>query len=338
MAEQPLSIAQAVDLIRAAAEDTPPPPGPEAETAIQQVEAPSSVEPEGDFEGDVEAVEAEEIEAETEASEEIAEDPSEEYVELPDFLQRGEDGQWLVETNVFGEKSLETLDNIVARAQKDKAADSKLVEAKEQARLAAEQQRLAAEQLQAYHQTATAMQQELEALQAAASLTPEQEAALAEENPKALLELRKMQEARTARLADVANQQHAARAAMVEHNQRLALDLLPEWRDPEVLNRERNGIVETARAAGFSDQEVYNDLVDARYLPIFRKAWMYDMTVAKQGEAKTKARKAPKLIKKKPPVPQASEKQRAQKDAIARLSKTGKRNDAVAALLARRGQ
>ena len=338
MAEQPLSIAQAVDLIRAAAEDTPPPPEPEAETAIQQVEAPSSVEPEGDFEGDVEAVEAEEIEAETEASEEIAEDPGEEYVELPDFLQRGEDGQWLVETNVFGEKSLETLDNIVARAQKDKAADSKLVEAKEQARLAAEQQRLAAEQLQAYHQTATAMQQELEALQAAASLTPEQEAALAEENPKALLELRKMQEARTARLADVANQQHAARAAMVEHNQRLALDLLPEWRDPEVLNRERNGIVETARAAGFSDQEVYNDLVDARYLPIFRKAWMYDMTVAKQGEAKTKARKAPKLIKKKPPVPQASEKQRAQKDAIARLSKTGKRNDAVAALLARRGQ
>lgn len=172
MAEQPLSIAQAVDLIRAAAEDTPPPPEPEAETAIQQVEAPSSVEPEGDFEGDVEAVEAEEIEAETEAPEEIAEDPGEEYVELPDFLQRGEDGQWLVETNVFGEKSLETLDNIVARAQKDKAADSKLVEAKEQARLAAEQQRLAAEQLQAYHQTATAMQQELEALQAAASLTP----------------------------------------------------------------------------------------------------------------------------------------------------------------------
>jgi len=147
-----------------------------------------------------------------------------------------------------------------------------------------------------------------------------------------------MQEARTARLAEVANQQHAARAAMVEHNQRLALDLLPEWRDPEVLNRERNGIVETARAAGFSDQEVYNDLVDARYLPIFRKAWMYDQTVAKQGEAKTKARKAPKLIKKKPPVPQASEKQRAQKDAFARLSKTGKRNDAVAAVLARRGQ
>lgn len=338
MAEQPLSIAQAVDLIRAAAEDTPPPPEPEAETAEQQVEAPSSVEPEGDFEGDVEAVDAEEVEAETETSEEIAEDPGEEYVELPDFLQRGEDGQWLVETNVFGEKSLETLDNIVARAQKDKAADSKLVEAKEQARLAAEQQRLAAEQLQAYHQTATAMQQELEALQAAATLTPEQEAALAEENPKALLELRKMQEARTARLAEVANQQHAARAAMVEHNQRLALELLPEWRDPEVLNRERNGIVETARAAGFSDQEVYNDLVDARYLPIFRKAWMYDMEVAKQGEAKTKARKAPKLIKKKPPVPQASEKQRAQKDAIARLSKTGKRNDAVAALLARRGQ
>lgn len=336
MAEQPLSIAQAVDLIRAAAEDTPPPPEPEAETAEQQVEAPSSVEPEGDFEGDVEAVDAEEVEAETETPEEIAEDPGEEYVELPDFLQRGEDGQWLVETNVFGEKSLETLDNIVARAQKDKAADSKLVEAKEQARLAAEQQRLAAEQLQTYHQTATAMQQELEALQAAATLTPEQEAALAEENPKALLELRKMQEARTARLAEVANQQHAARAAMVEHNQRLALDLLPEWRDPEVLNRERNGIVETARAAGFSDQEVYNDLVDARYLPIFRKAWMYDMTVAKQGEAKTKARKAPKLIKKKPPVPQPSEGQKAKKVSMDRLAKTGKMNDAVAALLARR--
>ena len=331
----PLSMTAAVDLIRAAAQDTPPTEQPEIEAAEQQNETPPDPVEEGELEIDFSADDAQEAETETEAPE-AEETEDDDLVELPETMQRGEDGEWYIETNVFGERSLERLDSVIARAQKDKAADQRLVDAKEQARQAYDAQRQATAQLQAYGENVAALQNELLALQQASQLTPEQESALQSENPNALLELKKMQEARFARLSDLSQQQAQAKQAMVEQNTRLAYELLPEWRDPEVLARERDGIVTVAKSAGFSDQEVYNEIVDARYLPVFRKAWLYDQQMTKQQSAKTKARKAPRLVKKKPPVSPPSEGQQKRKAAYDRLGKSGKVTDAVEALLARR--
>lgn len=331
----PLSMTAAVDLIRAAAQDTPPTEQPEIEAAEQPDETPPDTVEEGELEIDFSADDAQEAETETEAPE-ADESEDDDLVELPETMQRGDDGEWYIETNVFGERSLERLDSVIARAQKDKAADQRLVDAKEQARQAYDAQRQATAQLQAYGDTAAALQNELIALQQASQLTPEQESALQSENPNALLELKKMQEARFARLSDLSQQQAQAKQAMVEQNTRLAYELLPEWRDPEVLARERDGIVTVAKSAGFSDQEVYNEIVDARYLPVFRKAWLYDEQMTKQQTAKTKARKAPRLVKKKPPVSPPSEGQQKRKAAYDRLGKSGKVTDAVEALLARR--
>lgn len=331
----PLSMTAAVDLIRAAAQDTPPTEQPEIEAAEQPDETPPDTVEEGELEIDFSADDAQEAETETEAPE-AEETEDDDLVELPETMQRGEDGEWYIETNVFGERSLERLDSVIARAQKDKAADQRLVDAKEQARQAYDAQRQATAQLQAYGENVAALQNELLALQQASQLTPEQESALQSENPNALLELKKMQEARFARLSDLSQQQAQAKQAMVEQNTRLAYELLPEWRDPEVLARERDGIVTVAKSAGFSDQEVYNEIVDARYLPVFRKAWLYDQQMTKQQSAKTKARKAPKLVKKKPPVSPPSEGQQKRKAAYDRLGKSGKVTDAVEALLARR--
>lgn len=331
----PLSMTAAVDLIRAAAQDTPPTEQPEIEAAEQPDETPPDTVEEGELEVDFSADDAQEAETETEAPE-AEETEDDDLVELPETMQRGEDGEWYIETNVFGERSLERLDSVIARAQKDKAADQRLVDAKEQARQAYDAQRQATAQLQAYGENVAALQNELLALQQASQLTPEQESALQSENPNALLELKKMQEARFARLSDLSQQQAQAKQAMVEQNTRLAYELLPEWRDPEVLARERDGIVTVAKSAGFSDQEVYNEIVDARYLPVFRKAWLYDEQMTKQQSAKTKARKAPRLVKKKPPVSPPSEGQQKRKAAYDRLGKSGKVTDAVEALLARR--
>ena len=331
----PLSMTAAVDLIRAAAQDTPPTEQPEIEAAEQPDETPPDPIEEGELEVDFSADDTEETEVEAEALEDD-ETEDDDLVELPETMQRGDDGEWYIETNVFGERSLERLDSVIARAQKDKAADQRLVDAKEQARQAYDAQRQATAQLQAYGDTAAALQNELIALQQASQLTPEQESALQSENPNALIELKKMQEARFARLSDLSQQQAQAKQAMVEQNTRLAYELLPEWRDPEVLARERDGIVTVAKSAGFSDQEVYNEIVDARYLPVFRKAWLYDQQITKQQTAKTKARKAPKLVKKKPPVSPPSEGQQKRKAAYDRLGKSGKVTDAVEALLARR--
>jgi len=330
----PLSVTAAVDLIRAAAQDPAPTEQPEIEEIEQPDEAPADPVEEGELEIEASTDDAEEAAIEDEVEQEETTD--DELVELPDVMQRGDDGEWYIETNVFGERSLERLDSVIARAQKDKAADQRLVDAKEQARQAYEAQKQATAQLQAYDANVAALQNELIALQEASTLTPEQEAALQSENPNALLELKKMQEARSTRLSELSRQQALAKQAMVEQNTRLAYELLPEWQDPEVLARERDGIVTVAKAAGFSDAEVYNEIVDARYLPVFRKAWLYDQQMTKQQTAKTKARKAPKLVKKKPPVAPPSEGQKKRRAAYDRLNKTGKVNDAVEALLARR--
>ena len=331
----PLSMTAAVDLIRAAAQNAPPTEQPEIEATEQQNETPPDPIEEGELEVDFSADDTEETEVEAEAIE-GDETEDDDLVELPETMQRGDDGEWYIETNVFGERSLERLDSVIARAQKDKAADQRLVDAKEQARQAYDAQRQATAQLQAYGDTAAALQNELIALQQASQLTPEQESALQSENPNALIELKKMQEARFSRLSDLSQQQAQAKQAMVEQNTRLAYELLPEWRDPEVLARERDGIVTVAKSAGFTDAEVYNEIVDARYLPVFRKAWLYDQQMTKQQTAKTKARKAPKLVKKKPPVSPPSEGQQKRKAAYDRLGKSGKVTDAVEALLARR--
>ena len=330
----PLSVTAAVDLIRAAAQDPAPTEQPEAEAPEQPDETPPDTIEASELENETEADDAEEAALENAA--ETDESGDDDVVELPDVMQRGDDGEWYIETNVFGERSLERLDSVIARAQKDKAADQRLVDAKEQARQAYDAQKQATAQLQAYGENVAALQNELIALQEASKLTPEQEAALQSENPNALIELKKMQEARSTRLAELSQQQAAAKQAMVEQNTRLAYELLPEWRDPEVLARERDGIVTVAKAAGFSDAEVYNEIVDARYLPVFRKAWLYDQQMTKQQTAKTKARQAPKLVKKKPPVAPPSEGQKKRRAAYDRLNKTGKVNDAVEALLARR--
>ena len=331
----PLSMTAAVDLIRAAAQNAPPTEQPEIEATEQQNETPPDPIEEGELEVDFSADDTEETEVEAEAIE-GDETEDDDLVELPETMQRGDDGEWYIETNVFGERSLERLDSVIARAQKDKAADQRLVDAKEQARQAYDAQRQATAQLQAYGDTAAALQNELIALQQASQLTPEQESALQSENPNALIELKKMQEARFSRLSDLSQQQAQAKQAMVEQNTRLAYELLPEWRDPEVLARERDGIVTVAKSAGFTDAEVYNEIVDARYLPVFRKAWLYDQQMTKQQTAKTKARNAPKLVKKKPPVSPPSEGQQKRKAAYDRLGKSGKVTDAVEALLARR--
>ena len=335
MAEN-LSVTAAVDLIRAAAQDPAPTEQPEITTQEQPIEEAGAAVEAGELEIEASTDVAEEIAVEDETPEIAADDDADDFVELPDVMQRGDDGEWYIETNVFGEKSLERLDSVIARAQKDKAADQRLVDAKEQARQAYEAQKQATAQLQAYGENVAALQNELTALQEASTLTPEQESILQQENPQALLELKRLQEARTTRLAALSQQQAAAKQAMVEQNTRLAYELLPEWRDPEVLNRERDGIVTVAKAAGFTDAEVFNEIVDARYLPVFRKAWLYDQQIDKQQTAKTKARKAPKLVKKKPPVSPPSEGQRKRKAAYDRLNKTGNVNDAVEALLARR--
>lgn len=120
-------------------------------------------------------------------------------------------------------------------------------------------------------------------------------------------------------------QQEETRAhnAWVQEQVRNAFVLIPEWNDKRKLGIDKTRIHKTAKAAGFSDQEIAG-VIDARQLVVLRKAALYDALMAQTVKGKTAgnqvrrqgsgtSRTAPK---------QAS-------NAAARLNRTGSVHDAA---------
>jgi len=336
MADTPISIESALDMIRAAAAPADADPAP---SEPEQTEA--AVEPDAVAADTVEAEPAPELATEEPAEEvapeaETLEDADPSYVELPDRLRQAEDGSWEVKVRVDHEDVYLPLDGALENLQKQEAAEKRFIEASTKAKEAELSREQANAQLQAYQESLMAMQQELQAVQAASQLTPEQEAQLADADPKALLQIKKLQEARETKLAEIQQQQQQAYQQVVAHQAQRAMELLPEWSDPEVLNREREGIVQTALNSGFSSDEI-NSMTDARFLPVLRKAWLYDQLQAGTQSVKQKQAAPKTMVRKKAPVAKEPTQQRRQREAMSKLSRTGKMEDALGVLMARRG-
>jgi len=336
MADTPISIESALDMIRAAAAPADADPAP---SEPEQTE--TAVEPDAVAADTVEAEPAPELATEEPAEEaapeaETLEDADPNYVELPDRLRQAEDGSWEVKVRVDHEDVYLPLDGALENLQKQEAAEKRFIEASTKAKEAELSREQANAQLQAYQESLMAMQQELQAVQAASQLTPEQEAQLADADPKALLQIKKLQEARETKLAEIQQQQQQAYQQVVAHQAQRAMELLPEWSDPEVLNREREGIVQTALNSGFSSDEI-NSMTDARFLPVLRKAWLYDQLQAGTQSVKQKQAAPKTMVRKKAPVAKEPTQQRRQREAMSKLSRTGKMDDALGVLMARRG-
>ena len=336
MADTPISIESALDMIRAASAPADADPAP---SEPEQTEA--AVEPDAVAADTFEAEPAPELATEEPAEEaapeaETLEDADPNYVELPDRLRQAEDGSWEVKVRVDHEDVYLPLDGALENLQKQEAAEKRFIEASTKAKEAELSREQANAQLQAYQESLMAMQQELQAVQAASQLTPEQEAQLADADPKALLQIKKLQEARETKLAEIQQQQQQAYQQVVAHQAERAMELLPEWSDPEVLNREREGIIQTALNSGFSSDEI-NSMTDARFLPVLRKAWLYDQLQAGSQSVKQKKAAPKTMVRKKAPVAKEPTQQRRQREAMSKLSRTGKMDDALGVLMARRG-
>ena len=335
MADTPISIESALDMIRAAAAPADADPAPsepeQTEAAVQPDEVAADT-----FEAEPAPELATEEPAEEAAPEAETLDADPNYVELPDRLRQAEDGSWEVKVRVDHEDVYLPLDGALENLQKQEAAEKRFIEASTKAKEAELSREQANAQLQAYQESLMAMQQELQAVQAASQLTPEQEAQLADADPKALLQIKKLQEARETKLAEIQAQQQQAYQQVVAHQAQRAMELLPEWSDPEVLNREREGIVQTALNSGFSSDEI-NSMTDARFLPVLRKAWLYDQLQAGTQSVKQKQAAPKTMVRKKAPVAKEPTAQRRQREAMSKLSRTGKMEDALGVLMARRG-
>jgi hypothetical protein len=114
------------------------------------------------------------------------------------------------------------------------------------------------------------------------------------------------------------------------------LEKLPEWRDTQRADAEKEKLASYALRSGFTSQDLDN-LLDHRQVIILRKAMLYDESRGQVDTAKKRVVTVPKIMKPGAPKPReqlASEKLEALK---AKMQKTGSLDDALAYRLAKRG-
>ena len=96
--------------------------------------------------------------------------------------------------------------------------------------------------------------------------------------------------------------------------------------------KERANIVTYAKRFGFNDQEIAATN-DSRVVDLLRRAYLYDELQSKKPTATKKVKKAPKMIKAGKPKAKLNVSDQNRKSAFDKLSKSGRKEDAVAYLL-----
>ena len=285
----PLSIASAVDSLlvaEAPAEETPPQPEVVAETEEVEVEAAEETEEAEDI---LQADESEEDE--TEAAEEAEEVV--EAVEPQTYRVRVGDDEV--------DLTLDELQSGYMRQSDYTRKTQQVAEGRKQAE--AELQALEA-QRQSYAEQLAAVEAALQQSE------PSEEywTHLQENDPIEFLSQKEAYRSRQDALAlaktekeRVQQEQMAAYEAQAQERlkqegQKL-LEAIPEWRDPDTMQREKNAVYTYAnRHLGFSPEELKN-ASDHRAVVTFRKAYLYDELMSQKPAASKKTKKAPKMVK-----------------------------------------
>ena len=132
------------------------------------------------------------------------------------------------------------------------------------------------------------------------------------------------------RLAQVSQyEQQRAMEMQIESQQEALLAALPEWKDPKKAKAEKALVIESAKAAGFSDEDL-KSVYDHRLVLLLRKAAMYDQMVSKRQGIKPVVNNGPRTAKPGAAgrVSTTTESTRAKQ----RLAKTGRVDDAASAI------
>jgi hypothetical protein len=124
---------------------------------------------------------------------------------------------------------------------------------------------------------------------------------------------------------------HADRQKLVELEQKEALKLFPDWKSAKTKEQAQSKIVEYARSAGYSDEEL-GSIVRARDLQMLDKARMYDEMLATKGKISEKKAAPPmrKVAKSKAVPAKSVSKKKVLLDKQSRLQKSGSLRDAAA--------
>jgi hypothetical protein len=132
------------------------------------------------------------------------------------------------------------------------------------------------------------------------------------------------------RLAQVSQyEQQRAMEAQFASQQEALLAALPEWKDPKKAKAEKALVIESAKAAGFSDEDL-KSVYDHRLVLLLRKAALFDQMVSKRQGIKPVVNNGPRTAKPGAAgrVSTTTESTRAKQ----RLAKTGRIDDAASAI------
>ena len=132
------------------------------------------------------------------------------------------------------------------------------------------------------------------------------------------------------RLSQVSQyEQQRAMEAQLASQQEALLAALPDWKDPKKAKAEKALVIESAKAAGFTDEDL-KSVYDHRLVLLLRKAALFDQMVSKRQGIKPVVNNGPRTAKPGAAgrVSTTTESVRAKQ----RLAKTGRVDDAASAI------
>ena len=311
----------------------------DAATAISAMMAPEEGQAQVD---ETQPVEESDKDTETAASEEetsgVEDAPEEESAE--EQSEDSEESEEQEQAQTFTVKidgkevavTLEELQNGYSRTQDYTRKTQQIAEVRKQ--VEQETQAVRAERQQ-YAQLLGALQAQLQATEPQVDLDR-----LYHEDPIEWVRQKEvMRERQEKALAIQAEQQRLAQLSQYEQQRAMEEQLssqkeallaaLPEWRDPKKAKAEKALVVESAKAAGFSEEDL-KSVYDHRLVLLLRKAGLYDQMMSKRQGIKPVVNNGPRPAKPGAAgrVSTTTESTRAKQ----RLAKTGRVDDAASAI------
>ena len=311
----------------------------DAATAISAMMAPEEGQAQVD---ETQPVEESDEDTETAASEEetsgVEDAPEEESAE--EQSEESEESEEQEQAQTFTVKvdgkevavTLEELQNGYSRTQDYTRKTQQIAEVRKQ--VEQETQAVRAERQQ-YAQLLGALQAQLQATEPQVDLDR-----LYHEDPIEWVRQKEvMRERQEKAIAIQAEQQRLAQLSQYEQQRAMEetlssqkealLAALPEWRDPKKAKAEKALVVESAKAAGFSEEDL-KSVYDHRLVLLLRKAGLYDQMMSKRQGIKPVVNNGPRPAKPGAAgrVSTTTESTRAKQ----RLAKTGRVDDAASAI------
>ena len=129
-----------------------------------------------------------------------------------------------------------------------------------------------------------------------------------------------------------ARELHQKREEIRSQEYEKMLRAIPEWKDQKVYAAETAEMIPFLKSRGYTDQELSN-LIYAHHVEALHSLWKMETMKGNKVALKKKAQAVPRVVRPGQPRPKSEGQEKLKRNALGKLSRTGKLNDAVDYLL-----